>query len=396
MFRMTLISLIFGMVFPLSAQLINVSGTVTNRTSGKPVVGAVITLHRHNLSAETDAQGVFSLSGIFVVDPSPILPNIEKISFNSRVVILNLTKSSPVKIELFNMRGNLLGKVVDQPASAGVYRFDVMSHPMAAKMMIVRVAIGKHSSSFRCLSLSKGSRTVASSGAVSSGGGRLAKTKEAIDTLVVGAPNYHNNIVPIASYEETSVNVTLDSNTTGLDKFSFFVTSLKALQDLSGSDSGFGGDLRFGKTGPGAGLLGADSICQCIAERSMPGSKVKKWRAFLSVHKGPDGNPVHARDRIGQGPWYDRVGRLIANDLNDLLKSRPNADPEIKNDLPNEDGIPNHQPDPAKPAVDNHLTVTGSDYIGMLYIGRTTNFGGGRRRDSLDTLPEEPDSANAT
>ncbi|NLD99015.1 MAG: hypothetical protein GX640_04010, partial [Fibrobacter sp.] len=125
------------------------------------------------------------------------------------------------------------------------------------------------------------------------------------------------------------------------------MTSLKALRILSGNPKGFGGDLRFGKTGPGAGLLGADSICSCIAEMSMKGARFKQWRAFLSVSKGPDGKQVNAIDRIGTGPWYDRLGRLLANNTSELLAQRPkNADPAIKNDLPNEDGIPNHQPDP--------------------------------------------------
>src|SRR5262245_49576984 len=44
----------------------------------------------------------------------------------------------------------------------------------------------------------------------------------------------------------------------GLPKFSFFVASLRAMQRLSGSQAGFGGDLRFGEVGPGAGLRGAD------------------------------------------------------------------------------------------------------------------------------------------
>jgi hypothetical protein len=36
------------------------------------------------------------------------------------------------------------------------------------------------------------------------------------------------------------------------NRFSFFVTSLKAMQQLSGSEDGFGGDLRFGESGVGA------------------------------------------------------------------------------------------------------------------------------------------------
>jgi hypothetical protein len=102
--------------------------------------------------------------------------------------------------------------------------------------------------------------------------------------------------------------------TAPLPRFSFFVTSLKAMRELSGSQNGFGGDLRFGETGEGAGLRGADKICTRIAERSMPGSGAKQWRAFLSATSGgANGGAVHAIDRVGQGPWYDRLARLVAN-----------------------------------------------------------------------------------
>jgi hypothetical protein len=158
-----------------------------------------------------------------------------------------------------------------------------------------------------------------------------------------------------------------------LDPFSFFVTSLAALRDLSGSQNGFGGDLSYGFTGPGAGLQGADELCAVIAERSMPGARVKQWRAFLSVTADENGDPVDARDRIGNGPWYDRLGRLLAPDLDDLLNPRPlGGDATIRDDFPNEDGVPNHQPDPTQPEVDNHDMLTGSDEYGQLYSASGT------------------------
>ena len=169
-----------------------------------------------------------------------------------------------------------------------------------------------------------------------------------------------------------------DSSTSGtktepLPHFSFFVTSLKAMQDLSGSEDGFGGDLRFGETGPGAGLRGADKICATIAERSMPGSSVKQWRAFLSVTADEKGQPVNAIDRIGEGPWYDRLGRLVAPSKEDLGHIRPeNGDPEIRNDLPNEDGVPNHRPDPNLPPQDNHHMLTGSNAEGEFFSSDAT------------------------
>lgn len=158
-----------------------------------------------------------------------------------------------------------------------------------------------------------------------------------------------------------------------LPRFSFFVTSLRALQELSGCSGGFGGDLRYGETGAGAGLRGADRICAVIAERSMPGASRKGWRAFLSARDGGAGTAVHAIDRIGTGPWYDRLGRLVANDRSELTATRPSmANAVIINDLPNEDGVPNHRPDPTQPEVDNHHMLTGSNAQGQLYSATAT------------------------
>ncbi|WP_437783761.1 hypothetical protein [Sorangium sp. So ce1097] len=145
------------------------------------------------------------------------------------------------------------------------------------------------------------------------------------------------------------------------------MTSLAAMRELSGSQDGFGGDLRFGETGPGAGLRGADKICATIAEKSLPGAGSKTWRAFLSAAAGEDGKQVDAIDRIGDGPWYDRLGRLVASNKEALMDDRPKGgDGAIADDLPNEDGVPNHQPDPSQPEVDNHDTLTGSNAQGRL------------------------------
>src|SRR5690606_14652533 len=145
------------------------------------------------------------------------------------------------------------------------------------------------------------------------------------------------------------------------------------MTEFSGNPQGFGGDFRYGETGPGAGLRGADKLCAAIAEKSMPGSSVKGWRAFLSVTVDASGKQVNAIDRVGPGPWYDRTGRLVAPTKADLVAVRPQkGDPTIQNDLPNEDGVPNHRPDPTKPADDNHHTLTGSNASGTLQSATAT------------------------
>jgi hypothetical protein len=93
------------------------------------------------------------------------------------------------------------------------------------------------------------------------------------------------------------------------DKFSFFVTSYQQIALLSGSDEGFGGDLRY--DGAATGLEGADAICQEMARRVSFGHRT--WKAYLST------STVNAIDRIGAGPWYDFIGVKVADSPQELI-----------------------------------------------------------------------------
>lgn len=162
------------------------------------------------------------------------------------------------------------------------------------------------------------------------------------------------------------------TSTSTAPKFSFFVVSYAALQKIAGNTKGLGGDLRHGETGAGAGLRGADKICAEIAEGSLAGAGAKTWRAFLSATADENGKQVNAIDRIGNGPWYDRLGRLLANSRDELYYDRPkNADAAIKMDFPNENGVTNQNPDKTG-NVDNHDMLTGSDDQGRLYGATST------------------------
>jgi len=87
----------------------------------------------------------------------------------------------------------------------------------------------------------------------------------------------------------------------------FFVTSAKS------------------KTGNLGGLAGADKICQSLAAAVGQGDKT--WRAYLSAERDPanNNNPTNARDRIGNGPWFNANGLMVGNDLADLHARRGNS-----------------------------------------------------------------------
>ena len=79
----------------------------------------------------------------------------------------------------------------------------------------------------------------------------------------------------------------------------FFITS---------AGPGKGGDL--------GGLAGADAHCQSLAQAVGAGNKT--WRAYLSTNAAAQGGAVNARDRIGNGPWKNIKGEVIATSVADL------------------------------------------------------------------------------
>ena len=79
---------------------------------------------------------------------------------------------------------------------------------------------------------------------------------------------------------------------TAADGTSFFVTS------------------QTNKTGNLGGISGADGICNTLATAAGQGNKV--WKAYLSTTKEA------AKDRIGQGPWFNAKGAMVAANLTAL------------------------------------------------------------------------------
>ena len=87
----------------------------------------------------------------------------------------------------------------------------------------------------------------------------------------------------------------------GPKDMTFFVTS---------TGKGKGADL--------GGLDGADQHCQSLAKAAGAGNRT--WRAYLSTQGKAlnDPNVVHARDRIGTGPWHNAKGVMIARNVEEL------------------------------------------------------------------------------
>lgn len=105
------------------------------------------------------------------------------------------------------------------------------------------------------------------------------------------------------------------------------VLTVKAADDHV-TASFFVTSVGLGNGGKLGGLEGADRHCQALAAQAGLDNKgASTWRAYLSVQSSlptpsvPVTQSVNAKDRIGNGPWHNTKGALIASSIADLHSS---------------------------------------------------------------------------
>ena len=122
--------------------------------------------------------------------------------------------------------------------------------------------------------------------------------------------------------------------------------------------------------GPGdganlGGLEGADQHCETLAQAAGAGNRT--WRAYLSTLPAGGQPGVNARDRIGEGPWYNANGQIIAANVADLHGDiqrdrnnirKPTAVDENGDEVNGVGDQPNQ-----------HDILTGSDSMGYALLG---------------------------
>lgn len=114
--------------------------------------------------------------------------------------------------------------------------------------------------------------------------------------------------------------------------------------------------------GPGkganlGGLVGADAHCQKLAE--VVGSD-KTWKAYLST------SLENARERIGEGPWHNAKGTLIAQNIASLHQADTNFITKT-NGLNEKGEMVNGRGD----TPNRHDILTGSTVDGLLAVDQT-------------------------
>ena len=118
--------------------------------------------------------------------------------------------------------------------------------------------------------------------------------------------------------------------------------------------------------GPGnganlGGLEGADKHCQTLAAAAGAGGRT--WRAYLSASPAGNQPAVHARDRIGAGPWFNAKGVQVAASVDDLHSDNNKLSKE--HSLTEKGAVVNGRGD----TPNQHDILTGSGLDGRLATG---------------------------
>ena len=126
----------------------------------------------------------------------------------------------------------------------------------------------------------------------------------------------------------------------------------------SGPSLGFFVTSATSTTGNLGGLAGADATCQRLAAAVGHGSRT--WRAYLSVER------ENARDRIGNGPWFNANQVLVANNLAELHSRAGDASVFV-----DERGQRINGQWTGSPTPNQHDILTGSNADGTVAAGLT-------------------------
>ncbi|HMA65040.1 MAG TPA: hypothetical protein VKO63_07580, partial [Chitinispirillaceae bacterium] len=244
------------MVLSVSAQTINLQGTVSN-SSGKPISKAVVSLVTQKMKDTTSTDGKYSFVSTSVINPSFSLPQSNNISLKNNVLHFSLNTQSPLKVEIFDLKGNLLLQEVNSNATAGMYQFDISKISQTTKVMVIKAAIGSSEVSFRYMALKGGQYTLTPVNSTSSGSGSsyLTALAAAVDTISVTATGYQTKSVAITSLINAEQNISLDTNISGKEfptanpaaKGPFAVAADKNVGPLAGTanDPVYGQQMRF-------------------------------------------------------------------------------------------------------------------------------------------------------
>jgi hypothetical protein len=193
-------ALVFGIFLAVSAfaQTVNLTGTLQDGNS-IAINGVQVSLKNHsNINTTTNATGSFVLNA--TISGVAVLAENETISFGPNGIVYLSACNEPVRVDIFNISGQLLNSIVSDTRLNGTFQVFTSAYlPQDNSIYIVRVMVGNEVKSTKFIS----SYSNASKGIIEISNVHINSFKSAaisVDSIVLTQIGYKTLKVGLTSY----------------------------------------------------------------------------------------------------------------------------------------------------------------------------------------------------
>ena len=198
-FKTLLLSLfIFALVINSHAD--KVTGRVVDEDTN-PVESVSVELVNKNMSTTTDDTGYFEFNIITPIINNSITGRVHNITLNNGNLSFKVLDEQYVSVELYNVNGRVVSKVVNRVLSKGKYSFPLFNSKLSHAIYLINLRVGNNAYTFKTSNMANNYLSVFQNVTLTSEQA-LKDQKAIVDTLIATKDGYYFLAFPIESYND--------------------------------------------------------------------------------------------------------------------------------------------------------------------------------------------------
>jgi hypothetical protein len=194
----TVWGLLGSVVLAAGAQTLHVRGKVTDAAQ-KPLANVTVELLRAKLKVTTGADGQYVLGTGTGIGRG--FAETAEMRLERGMLELRVGKATRLRIEIFDVKGNLLDRTVLDRAASGDYRLDLAGKARGRFLHLVKASLGRQSRVFPFFPMGRKDAAYAGLEYLGLPGTPLARTGPYVDTLKATATGYQTKTFALNSQD---------------------------------------------------------------------------------------------------------------------------------------------------------------------------------------------------
>ena len=192
---------LFIFTLSINSHADKVTGRVIDEDANH-VESVSVELVNKNLSTITDDTGYFEFEIITPISNNFITGRVNNITLNNGTLSFTLLNEQTVSIELYNLKGRIVSKVLNKVLSKGEYLIPLFDNNLSRSIYIISMKVGNNSYTFKTSNITNNYLSAFQNIPSASKQVALRGQKDVIDTLIATKDGYYTLAFPIESYND--------------------------------------------------------------------------------------------------------------------------------------------------------------------------------------------------